>query len=165
MTNNTIMLTSRERELLTKMNVNPDGEIAAADVGICWGLPGYWPGKGQEPSLDPKASDLRVINLRAITDGDGLGKRDLASHGDVGRWEAASFATGCNLADWMVNPRSTPEGVFAGLLFDGHIPSGKQLGPVLKEFAKIEECAWARRQLAALAAPDIWFEDGHAVNL
>lgn len=153
-----LLLARRERDLLEQMNINPDGEIDALDVGICWNLNWQRP---DDESRGPAARDVRVIDWRRAVIAGADAPQCAADRRD---WERAASTLGACLSDWMINPRSTPEGVFAGLLIDGHLPTGKALGPVLKEFSRIRECAWARRMLVGLMAPDMWLEDGHSMN-
>lgn len=126
-------------ERMVQIGIDPDGVIAAADAGFVWDM--------QRKYVGADWSDLRVVDLRAMRENRGDPE-------DVAAWSRGASTMGACLGDWMVNPRSTPEGLFAGHLFNGEIPKEKALGPVLRELSKIRECQWARTMLAGLLSPD-----------
>lgn len=62
------------------------------------------------------------------------------------------MSLGAMEADWLLkedDPTNTPEGVFAYLYLD-QTPDRTTIKSGLKEFAKIQECEWARRMFKAL---------------
>lgn len=58
---------------------------------------------------------------------------------------------GNSCADWCdgTDLRSTPAGVFGGMLLDGGFASPDEMVKALRQFAKIEQCEWAREVLAS----------------
>lgn len=69
-------------------------------------------------------------------------------------WDRDGYTSGACYTDWMINPRHTPLGLFAELAFDGRLPKGQALIPILKQFARIKGCDWAGHMLAALRSGD-----------
>jgi transcriptional regulator with XRE-family HTH domain len=141
------LLMSRFTEKLAEIGVDPAGTVNAEDAGIGWNL--------DDTAED--ASDLRVIDFKKYRDRN-------ATREDVIAWRRAGSTMGACLSEWMENPRHTPEGLFAGLLYNGDIPTKEKLIPVLREFAKIRECDWARMMLAGLYSPDLYI-GGEGYNL
>src|SRR5262245_26526531 len=116
----------------------------AKDVTFVW---------GEDEKM--KITEVRVVRH--------VGKTDFDVRGEAAIFDTAAFPNAFGRTDlgWMEgDPRMTPEGVFAGMLFDG-FASGKYAVRALQEFAKVRECDWARRFLAAMPA-DVPIDDGPA---
>ena len=71
------------------------------------------------------------------------------------------FTAGACNVDWGVNPRATPLGKVAEFVVDGELPPGKKLLEILREFAKIEGCDWARHMIAALHSGHFYVHGEH----
>jgi hypothetical protein len=99
-----------------------------------------------------RITEVRVVRHVGDTDHDVRGGRAI--------YDSDTFPNsfGLMVMGWMEgDPRMTPEGVFTGMLVDG-FASSRYLLRALGEFAKVQECDWARRFLAALPA-DVPRED------
>jgi hypothetical protein len=46
-------------------------------------------------------------------------------------------------------------------MIDGELPAGKRLVEILREFAKIEGCDWARHMIAALHSGHFYLHGEH----
>ena len=46
-------------------------------------------------------------------------------------------------------------------MVDGELPAGKKLVKILREFAKIEGCDWARHMIAALHSGHFYVQGEH----
>lgn len=75
---------------------------------------------------------------------------------DQGPYEHLSSSLGAHSGSWMDegSPNGTPEGIFASLWLDRSADRAS-IKAGLKQLSKIEECAWARRMLAALEKLDV----------
>lgn len=84
----------------------------------------------------------RVTDVFVLHDGRG---EDWELTGLPADWETADYTHGACFADWMKGGRDmTPEWVFSELLVFYGFADSKVAEKAIAEFAKIEECGWAR---------------------
>lgn len=110
-----------------------DGLHRAKDVTFVWG----------------EDNGMRITEVRAVRH---VGDTDHDALGAAALFDAEAFPNSFGRGEfgWMNgDPRMTPDGVFAGMLVDG-FASPKHVIRALREFAKVQECDWARRFLAAM---------------
>jgi hypothetical protein len=110
----------------------PSGLYPARHVDIFWN----W-------DNEHKAKDVEVVFIPRDVD---LPKNEYYGRQFdhyVMQWD---FDLGNSCSDWLQDPLFTPEGVFGVLLRDG-FSNETELQRALEEFARIEECEWARNML------------------
>lgn len=135
---------ARQIEEKTK-NLVDVSTIPTDRAGIAWDANPRMPGQ--------PIRDLEVVDLIEVEDDDKKGIGSAAS----AVWWTSRCTSGAGIAAWNKgNPRYTPLGKFAEIAFDGELPSGKEFVDLLGQFAKIEECDWARHMIAALVSPRLF---------
>jgi hypothetical protein len=112
-----------------------EAQHSARDVSFVWG----------------EDDDMRITEVRVVRHVGG-GDHDVEGAQAIFDTDAFPNAFGADHEGWMEgDPRMTPDGVFAGMLVDG-FASSRHLIRALRAFAKVRECDWARRFLAAMPA-------------
>jgi hypothetical protein len=127
----------------------PPPSIDEADVGLCWGLD--W--KKEEAAEENPWRNLHVVDLDVVG-----ADRDSRSR-DARLWRTAEATDGACTMYWLRNPRHTCLGFFSTMCRDSTIPKQQDFERVLREFAKVRECDWARHMLAALVSSELLDED------
>jgi hypothetical protein len=137
MTHN-IRLQQRIESWMAAIKLPEQGNIDAAQAGICW----------NDDDMFAIVDMSKVEAAKLAKTRTGPAAKDLKT------WERAEYTHGACWEEWMERPRFTPEAYFAERCHSGSMPSGEEFLDLLKQFARIKECDWARAMLAALMDPD-----------